>query len=330
MSALPPPPPSGPSGPSGPSYGGYGSPYAGPYGNVARRPVQSLDGLALVTSILLGVMILLALFGVGAFFNRASVVDDVANGDVSFGQIQDVQDADDMAAGAVLVYLLGVLATAGVFIAWQYRHSRNAETIGGSSGLGPAWAIAGWFIPLANYVLPGVELFQSSQPSDPALHPQQPRRQGQGSPLVVVWAIAFGAGNILFAISRIMFPDEDDQFIDTSWTDDAITADNLAAGSFVILVAAAIIAIVMVRSLSRRQATAAAALVASGAPGYGAPGYGQPYPGPPGSAYPGPPGSAAPGYGQPGGYGQPAPGPAYPGSTPPGPDSGWPPPPGAP
>jgi hypothetical protein len=318
MSALPPPPP------SGPSYGGYGSPYSGPYGNMARRPVQSLDGLALATSILLGIMIVLCLVGVAAFANRASVLDDFLNGgDATFANLSDLDDADGMVAGAILIYGLGVLATAGVFIAWQYRHSRNAETIGGSSGLGPAWAIAGWFIPLANYVLPGVELFQSSQPSDPALHPQQPRRQGQGSPLVVVWALAFGAGNILLWGSRVWFPDEDDVRLDIDRAQDGVSADNLAAGSFVILVAAAIIAIVMVRSLSRRQATAAAALVASGAPGYGAPGYGQPYPGPPGSAYPGPPGAAAPG------YGQPAPGPAYPGSTPPGPDSGWPPPPGA-
>jgi hypothetical protein len=282
--------------------------------------VLPLDGLALATSILLGIMTLLSLFGVGAFLNRASLIDDVSNGDIGFGQIQDVQDADDMAAVAVLVYSLGLLVTAGVFIAWQYRHAKNAEGIGGRGGaLGPAWAIAGWFIPIANYALPGVELYQSSQVSDPTLQPQQPPRQGRGSPLVIVWAVAFGAGNILFAISRLMFPDEDDQFVDTSWTDDAIRSDNLTAVSFVILVATAILAIVMVQSLGKRQAAKAAALGASGVPGYGAPGYGY-----------GPPGQAYPGYGQPGyggapaapGYGQPAP-------PPPGPDSGWPPPPGA-
>ena len=260
MSALPPPPPSGS---SYGSYGPYGSQYVGPYGNVARPGrLQSLDGLALATTILLGIMIVLALVGVAAFSNRASVLDDFLNGgDASFADLQDLDDADGMVGGAILVYALGVLAAGGVFIAWQYRHAKNAELIGGSGGLGPAWAIAGWFIPLANYVLPGIELFQSSQPSDPALHPQQPPRQGQGSALVVVWALAFGAGNILFTFSRIWFPDEDDVRFDVDRAQDGVRADNLAAGSFVILIAAAIIAIVMVRSLSRRQASKAAALM---------------------------------------------------------------------
>jgi hypothetical protein len=324
MSTLPPPPP------SGPTYGSYGSPYAGPYGNMMPSGrVQPLDGLALATTILLGIMIVLSLFGVGAFANRASVLDGFLNGDSSFADLQDLDDADSMVVGAMVVYILGVLATAGVFIAWQFRHAKNAEAMAGRGGLGPAWAIAGWFIPFGNYVLPGIELFQSSQPSDPALRPQQPARQGQGSALVVVWALAFGAGNLLLWFSRIWFPDEDEVAFDVDRAQDGVRADNLAAGSYLILVVAAILGIVMVRSLSQRQTTKAAALIASGAPGYGY--------GPPGSAYPGPPGGygqsgSQPGYGQPSqpGYGPPGgTGPAYPGSAPQGPDSGWPPPPGA-
>jgi uncharacterized protein DUF4328 len=316
MSALPPPPP------SGPSYS-YGSPYAGPYGGMGRPRPQSLDGLALAASILLGITILLSLVAVGAFVHRASVLDDFLNGgDTSFADLQDLDDADSTVAGAVVVWGLGVVATAAVFIVWQYRHSKNAEALGGSGGLGPAWAIAGWFIPFGFYVLPGMELFQSSRPSDPTLHPQQPPRQGQGSPLVVVWALALGAGWLLFTVSRLWFPDEDDVRFDIDRAQDGVSADHLAAGSFVILVVAAVLAIVMVQSLSRRQGVKTAALLASGALGYGTPGYGTPGYGAPGYGYPGPPGSAAPGYPQPGGYGQPG------GYPQPGPGSGWPPPPG--
>ena len=42
-----------------------------------------------------------------------------------------------------------------VFIIWQFRHAKNAQVLGARGGLGPGWAIGGWFIPLANYVLPG-------------------------------------------------------------------------------------------------------------------------------------------------------------------------------
>jgi hypothetical protein len=326
MSALPPPPPA--ASPYGSSYGSYG----GPYGYMGRQ-FRPLDGLALATSILLGIMAAVSLLGLGAYANRASVLDDFLNGgDMTFAELSDLDDADGLVGGASAIYFLGLLATAGVFIAWQYRHAKNAEAIGGAGGLGPAWAIAGWFIPLANYVLPGVELFQSSQPSDPTLHPQQPPRQGRGSPLVLVWAFAFGAGNLLFLGSRIWFPDEDDVRLDPDRAQDGISADNLAAGGFFVLAVTAVLGIVMVRSLSRRQAAKAVTQGAPGSgPGYGQPAYGAPGYGPPGYGAPG----SGPGYGQPPaapGYGAPGGGPGYgppPGSAPPGPDSGWPSPPGA-
>jgi hypothetical protein len=51
---------------------------------------------------------------------------------------------------------------AALFITWQYRHAKNARLLGQQGGLGPGWAVGGWFIPLANFVLPAVQLFGAS------------------------------------------------------------------------------------------------------------------------------------------------------------------------
>ncbi len=53
-----------------------------------------------------------------------------------------------------------------VFIIWQFRHAKNAQVLGAYGGLGPGWAIGGWFVPFANYVLPAMQMHQSSRASD--------------------------------------------------------------------------------------------------------------------------------------------------------------------
>lgn len=311
MSALPPPPPSQPWPSQGSwSYGGFGP----------GARVQSLRGLSIAASILLGVVALLCLAAAGGFANRAGVVDDALNGgDWSFTELRD---ADDLAFGMTALWLLGVVATAPVFIVWQYRHAKNAEAIGGPGGLGPPWAIAGWFIPCANAVLPAIEMFQSSRPSDPGVPPGAPPRQGRGTGLVIAWAVVYAVGNVLAGVGQALFPDEDAVAVDPGNVDDAVSADNLTAGGYVVLAVAAVLGIVMVLSLSRRQAAKAATLPSAGPYGYG---YGPP-PGPPGAGYSGP------GYGPPPSPPSPPSPPASGGWGPPGqqgPGAGWPSPPGA-
>jgi hypothetical protein len=287
------------------------------------QPVQSLDGLALAVQILLGITAAICLFGVFAFAARASVLDDFLNSDegLNFSSLSDLSDADDTVAAAVVFTFLGAIATGVVFIIWQFRHAKNSEAMGGKHGLGAEWAIAGWFIPCANYALPGVQLFQASKASDPTLPAQAPAERGQGTPLVIFWAIAFGVGTALFSISRAMFPDQDEVAFDIDRAQDGVTADNLGAASYLILVVAAVLGAVMVRQLTRRQAARAQALTAAGVLGYGGlggyappPGYGAAAAG----AW-GQPGASGPGYGP--SYGTPS-GPGYGQQSPSGPGYG--------
>jgi hypothetical protein len=269
MAGVPPPP--GYAGPAhtGPPYAGPA--YAGPagqgaYGAYVPTPrFQPLGGLATAATVLLGVMAVLALVGLGAHLNRVGLVErEFRDGGVA---LERLEDADDGVAAAAVVYGLGLLGTAAVFITWQHRHAVNADSLAGSAAaLGPGWSIGGWFVPCANWLLPGMQLFGASRASDPGLPIQPAAGRGRGSPLVVLWAVMFALGNALALAGWTTFPDEDDVSVLADLEDfvsDATLADRLVAAGFVITAAAAVLAAVMVQSLSRRQTARAGALAAA-------------------------------------------------------------------
>jgi hypothetical protein len=115
---------------------------------VARppRPVaRSLAGLATALTVLLAVIMLVSLGHGAAQMNRASALEDYVDGP---GTYRAVESAEAAVGATAALYLVGVLATGIVFIVWQHRHSTNARALRGPSGLGPGWAIGGWFIPV--------------------------------------------------------------------------------------------------------------------------------------------------------------------------------------
>lgn len=281
----------------------------------APRPVpRALAGLATALSVLLAVMALLSLAHGGARVNRASAIGDFVEGPGTYSAVESAEDA----LGAIgALYLVGTLATGVVFIVWQHRHSTNARALRGPSGLGPGWAIGGWFIPCANAVLPAVEMHQSSRPSDPRA---APGRDGRGSGLVVVWAVVMAIGTVISTVGNANQPSDGDFIRDFDRAYDVVrSGDRTTAAGYVVLAVGAGLAIAMVRSLSRRQHEALTVPHTGGYP-----------PIPPGAAPTAPGGAPAGGYGPPGGHGPPGgyrpPG----GYGPPGGSAAPPPPPGAP
>jgi hypothetical protein len=271
MAGVPPPPPGGYAGPAqpGPPYAGLA--YPGPAGHGAYGPYaptprfEPFGGLATAATVLLGVMAVLSLVGLGAHLNRVGLIErEFRDGGVA---LEELEDADDAVAAAAVVYGLGLLGTAAVFITWQHRHAVNADSLAGTrAALGPAWAIGGWFVPCANWLLPGMQLFGASRASDPGLPVQPAAGRGRGSPLVVLWAVMFALGNALGLAGWATFPDEDDVSVLADLEDfvsDATLADRMVAAGFVITAAAAVLAAVMVQSLSRRQTARATTLAAA-------------------------------------------------------------------
>ncbi|HZM40621.1 MAG TPA: DUF4328 domain-containing protein [Acidimicrobiales bacterium] len=218
---------------------------AAPY----TAPPTPADGLGIAVAILLGIMALLALVVAGTQFNEYTVVDDIitTSGDSSIG---DLIDADDARAGALGFFYLAYAATGIVFVIWQYRHSRNAEALAGPGGLGPAWAIAGWFIPLAALVLPGIEIYQSSQASSPPAPGGGPR-SGKGNGLVIAWIVAFALGGLALS-GNFWLGTMDDGFSSTD-PDNVRTLLLLGSVGGLLLTVAAILGAIMVQSLTKNQ-----------------------------------------------------------------------------
>ena len=256
---LPPPPDQG--------AGGW-SP-VGPYAtsSMPRPPMRSLKGLSVALTVLFAIVALVDVGAAVARNNRAGLLDDLVSDSFGFGvSEQEILDADDAVALFSGLHILLAIGIFVVIIIWQFRHAKNAEALGVRGGLGPGWAIGGWFIPVANFVLPAVQMFQSSKGSDVAA--RQAARPPKGAGIVVVWGIAFAiAAMLLFSSGALVNSDDQGNVVIESFEDieDAASSDRTASAGYVVYIVASVLGMAMVRSLSRKQ-TEAYAATAAGTP----------------------------------------------------------------
>lgn len=209
-----------------------------------------------MTSVLLGLPAVLSLGAALTNFNRARVVDDYLNGRAT---LFDIRDADGLVNSLVGFLFIMVVPVGIVFIIWQYRHSKNAEALRGTRGLGPGWAIGGWFIPVANFVLPFIELYQSAKASSPTPPPGAAYHHGAAPKLLTAWAVTFIAAPVTFVTASGLRSDPDVAFVvDSVPGDKLIDADRIGGIAMLLYTAAAMLAIVMVGVLTRRQDRAVA------------------------------------------------------------------------
>jgi hypothetical protein len=197
-------------------------------------------------TVLLAIIAVFAVPMAAVLFYRASLLQGVLDGTTL--DLQAAQAVDAVVAIVSVLYGILFVATGVVFVIWQYRHGKNARLLGPPQGLGPGWAIGGWFVPFANYVLPAMQLFGASRFSDPAVV-ETPNGRGRGARIVIPWAIVFGLGSNMVFVSVLAEPSG-------SYEDRVrafVSADQISAVGQVLMVVAAILAIVMVRSLSSRQ-----------------------------------------------------------------------------
>jgi hypothetical protein len=223
------------------------SAYATSYGADAPPRFSSLSGLATGLTVLLGVAAVAALVASIGYFGRAGAVDDFGAG---IGGIAAIDDGDAAVRRGFAMVLPIVLATWVVMIVWQFRHAQNAEKLRGPLGLGPGWAIGGWFIPLGYFVLPGMQIGQAAKASDPGLGPGDLRAKGKLPAAIVAWAVLFGAAICLFVAGNSSRPANEEI---ASSLDEYAMADRLVAAGMLVGAAAAVAAIMMVRTLTARQ-----------------------------------------------------------------------------
>ncbi|MFS8584851.1 MAG: DUF4328 domain-containing protein [Acidimicrobiia bacterium] len=242
---LPEPPPAGPF-----SHGRWASPIH------PLPPERSARGVATGALVTLSLMALLSLALAAARLNRATVLDDVRDGSAGFSAVRRLEDADGVVNLATGAWALGAAATAIVFVAWQHLHALNARALArGADGLGPGWAIGGWFIPVANLVIPAAQIAGANRAVEPYVPVGPQHRPGAGTGLVVWWAVPFGLATVVDRVAWILHPDlwragpRDVRRV----LSEAAGADRWAALAALLFVVAAIAAMVMVWRLTARQ-----------------------------------------------------------------------------
>lgn len=167
----------------------------------------------------------------------------------------DFDRSEGWVFGILAAFLLGQLVTGVLFIRWQHRLARSSWAASGQSGLGPAWAIGGWFVPVVNVVLAGIQLRQLSRSTSPPAP-----GVGRGSQLVVLWTVTFAVGNGIlaaFAVRPASF-----SILELATPDDLRAARAtmyLGVVANLVLAVAAVLGIAVVQRLTRQQSEWAAA-----------------------------------------------------------------------
>ena len=162
-----------------------------------------------------------------------------------------VNSADNAVAGGAIAVFLLTIAIAVLFIIWMWRAANNNEALGRRNPrLSDGWAIGGWFIPVANFVLPVLimqDLWRGSDASVPRDHPDW--RQAPGSALIGVWWGLLVASVVGRFASRANAnaAGEFESFSDYR------ASNTLAVLATLLAIGAAVLAVSVVRRLARRQ-----------------------------------------------------------------------------
>jgi hypothetical protein len=197
--------------------------------------------------VVFGVMLLAAGVLGAALANRISVIEDFKAGDFS-DILQRANDADDFVSGSAAFYGLTQLAIVVLFIIWQFRAAKNNEALyRPRPRFTPGWSIGGWFIPVANLVIPLLivqDLWRGATPSTPRGDPRW--RSARGSWLVGVWWAAW-------LVSLLRYGASNAGLHDGGSLDDLQTSNTVALVGVVATAIAAVLAASVVWTLSRRQ-----------------------------------------------------------------------------
>jgi Domain of unknown function (DUF4328) len=148
---------------------------------------RSLRGLTTALTWLFSAHIALTVILIIGVFNHLRVLGD----EEVLGVVRDTEAVNDAnALPAVMILLSGVvfIAIFVLLIIWLYRAAKNNEALGRQNPrLGPGWAIGGWFIPIAWWVIPFIILDDVWRGSDPSIPRGDPSWR-RSSTLGAIWA----------------------------------------------------------------------------------------------------------------------------------------------
>jgi hypothetical protein len=140
---------------------------------------------------------------------------------------------------------LVTMAVMVLLIIWMWRSAHNAQALGRvGQRLSPGWAIAAWFIPLANYVLLYILYSDLWRSADPSTSRGDAWRTLPGSWTLRAFWIFYVIGPLMVIAPAVLAV--------TGVTDESTTQTLLIVGGVVGAVAA-LLNIVVVREITARQ-----------------------------------------------------------------------------
>jgi Domain of unknown function (DUF4328) len=261
MTQTPPPPPSEPDPqvpappPPAPPPGYYaeGTTPSAPGGapSAAYAPPatwRSLRGLTTALTWLFAAHIFLSVLLIIGVLNHLRVLGDKEIG----GLVLDTDAVNDANAfPAAMIILSGIvgLAIFVLLIIWLFRAAKNNEALGRQNPrLGPGWAIGGWFIPVANFVIPFIILDDVWRGSDPSVPRGDPSWR-RSSTLGAIWAWLVTA--VIWYIPTLIASSTGDVRADEPEKvrrDDILRIIGAVAG-----IVAAVFAVIVIRRVAARQ-----------------------------------------------------------------------------
>ena len=151
---------------------GYPLAAAAPTGGPPLRPASTASvnlGLSKATSASLWATAGLYVIAAGAFLWYLFVWNDWAGQrDPSAAATQNALDAETLAFGFLGIGLIGYAITGVLFVVWFFKAYRAAASRGATGRTwASGWTIGGWFIPLANFVIPKLVMNEVDRMSNP-------------------------------------------------------------------------------------------------------------------------------------------------------------------
>lgn len=211
----------------------------------ANRPpghpvLRSPAGLATAVTVLLGLAVAIDLFSIYADLNVYALTGNLAS-----ATDRALDQGDALYTASERLQIVGMLATAAVFIVWFYRVRVNAAFFSEAlCTMGRGWAVGAWFVPIGNLWLPyrvAREVWVASAQSSP----DRSWRQVSTAP-VTAWWTAWVATVLAGRVGAELFK--------AAQTTQALrNAVGVVLASHLLGIAAAGLAILFVGKLSRMQ-----------------------------------------------------------------------------
>jgi len=151
---------------------GYPLEAAAPAGGPPLRPASTASvnlGLSKATSASLWATAGLYVIAAGAFIWYLFVWNEWAGQrSPSAAATQNALDAETLAFGFLGIGFIGYAITGVLFLVWFFKVYRSAASRGATGRTwASGWTIGGWFIPLANFVIPKLVMNEVDRMSNP-------------------------------------------------------------------------------------------------------------------------------------------------------------------